>query len=184
MDSPEIYARCSAAFADRVHRVDGRWAAPTPCPGWDVRALVNHLVHEQRWAPHLFGGATIADVGGRFDGDLLGDDPVATLDEAAATALAAVRAPGAMERTVHLSFGDRPGREYATQLAADHLVHAWDLARALGLDEGLDPEAVSVLLDWFPTTQPLYREIGVIGPPVAVPGGPQDELLGMFGRTP
>lgn len=186
VDVREIYTRCSAGFAERVHAVDGRWDAPTVLPGWDVRELVNHLVNEERWTPELLGGARISDVGDRFDGDLLGADPVATFDEAEAVALAAVRADGAVEGTVHLSFGDHPAREYVLQLSADHLVHTWDLARALGADETLDADAVAAVLDWFGSTEDLYREMGVIGPRVEVPAGagPQAVLLGRFGRTP
>ncbi|MDT7708452.1 MAG: hypothetical protein QOG20_4059 [Pseudonocardiales bacterium] len=185
VDAREIYALCSAGFVERVHAVGDRWADPTPLPGWDVRELVNHLVNEERWTPLLFGGSTIEEVGDRFDGDLLGTDPVATVDEAAAVALAAVQADGAVERTVHLSFGDHPGREYAMQLAADHLVHTWDLARALGADETLDAPTVAAVLDWFGDTESLYREMGVIGPRVEVPAtaGPQAHLLGRFGRS-
>jgi uncharacterized protein (TIGR03086 family) len=184
MDVREIYAVCSAGFTERVHAVGDRWKDPTPLPGWDVRELVNHLVNEERWTPPLFGGSTIEEVGDRFDGDLLGDDPVSTVDEAAAAALAAVRAEGAVEGAVHLSFGDHPGREYAMQLAADHLVHTWDLARAIGADEKLDPQAVDAVLDWFGDTEVQYREMGVIGPRVEVPAGagPQAQLLGRFGR--
>ncbi|GAA3246234.1 TIGR03086 family metal-binding protein [Pseudonocardia petroleophila] len=187
MDVREIYTRCSAAFGERVHAVDGRWAAPTVNPGWDVRDLVNHLVNEERWTPLLLGGATIAEVGDRFDGDLLGADPLATYDEAAAAALAAVLAEGTVEGVAHLSFGDRPAREYVLQLSADHLVHAWDLARALGTDETLDGEVVEALLAWYvEETEALYHRIGVIGPLVEVPAGSgaQAELLGRFGRTP
>ena len=185
MEAVEIYRRAGADFAARVHRAEDRWGAPTPCPGWDARALVNHLVNEERWTPLLLGGATIEEVGHRLDGDLLGPDPVATFDEAAAAALAAVEAVE-IERVVHLSFGDRPAREYVTQLAADHLVHAWDLARALGEDESLDADTVDAVLAWFGSTQPLYRDIGVIGPetPVADDASPQDRLLAMFGRAP
>lgn len=185
MDVPEIYARCSSAFGGRVHLVEDRWDTPTALPAWSVRALVNHLVNEERWAPALFAGATVEQVGDRFDGDLLGADPIVTFDEAASTALRTVRADGAMERTVHLSFGDRPGSEYALQLAADHLVHAWDLAHALGTDERLDEDVVEVLLEWYVReTEELYHQIGVIGPRVDVPAaaGAQAQLLGRFGR--
>ena len=58
---------------------------------------------------------------------------------------AAIAEPGALDRTVHLSFGDHPGAEYAMQLAADHLVHAVDLARALGLDETVDAAAAAAI---------------------------------------
>ncbi len=187
MDVREIYTRCSAAFGERVHAVYGRWDAPTVNPGWGVRELVNHLVNEERWTPLLLGGATIAEIGDRFDGDLLGPDPLTTYDEAAAAALAAVLAEGAVEGVAHLSFGDRPSREYVLQLSADHLVHAWDLARALGTDETLDADVVDVLLRWYvEETEALYHRIEVIGPrvEVAAGSGAQAELLGRFGRTP
>jgi uncharacterized protein (TIGR03086 family) len=182
----EIYARSSAAFGERVHTVDGRWNGPTPLPGYTVRQLVNHLVNEERWTPPLLAGAKIEDVGSRFDGDLLGDDPVAAFDDAAAAALAAVQADGALEGTVHLSFGDHPALEYAMQLAADHLVHGWDLARAIGADETLDADAVTAVREWFESMEATYRDMGVIGPRVEIPAdaGTQAQLLAMMGRTP
>lgn len=179
--------RCaSGEFAARVHRVGDRWSAPTPCAGWDVRALVHHVVEEQRWAPPLFAGATIADVGDRFAGDLLGADPLASFVDAHREALQAAEAPGALDRTVHLSFGDVDGAEYAMQLAADHLIHAWDLAVATGTDPTLDAEAVTAVRAWFEPVEHLYRAAGLIGPRVAQPdsASPQQQLIAMFGRQP
>ena len=111
------------------------------CSDWTVRDLVRHLVYEELWAPPLFEGRTVADVGDRFEGDILGADPQAAWKEAAAAALAPVSSD-LLDRTIHLSFGDFPGREYLGQLTADHVIHAWDLARGLGGDERLDPELV------------------------------------------
>jgi uncharacterized protein (TIGR03086 family) len=186
MDVTEIYRRCSAEFAPRVHAAADRWDEPTPLPGWTVRDLVHHLVYEERWAPSILSGATIAEVGDRFEGDLLGDDPVSAFDEAAAEALAAVEEDGALERTVHLSFGDFPAREYLMQLASDHLVHAVDLARALGVDETLEPEVTEAVLEWFIPQEEFYRQFPVIGPRVDWPegAGAQAELLGRMGRRP
>jgi uncharacterized protein (TIGR03086 family) len=185
IDARELYRRASAEFTARVHRVGDRWAVPTPCADWDVRALVRHLVEEERWVPPLLEGATIAEVGDRFAGDLLGADPVAAVDDAATAAVAAVEADDALTRTVHLSFGDVPGQEYVMQLAADHLVHAWDLGQAIGEDPALDPDAVGTVREWFASVEPLYRQAGLVGQRVAVPAaaGPQDELLAMFGRS-
>ena len=182
----ELYALCTDCFTSRVRQVGDRWSAPTLLPGWDVRSLVGHVVGEERWTPPLLAGATIAEVSDRFDGDLLGADPVAAYSDAAAAALEAVLAPGAMEATVHLSFGDVRGAEYAMQLAADHLVHAWDLTRALGIDATLDPTAVRPVLAWFGCgAEEAYRAAGVIGPRASVPAGSdvQDELLARFGRS-
>jgi uncharacterized protein (TIGR03086 family) len=184
LETADLYTRCDAAFTARCHAVDGRWAAPTALPGWDVRTLVHHIVVEERWAPPLFAGLTIDEVGDLMEGDQLVPDPLTGAADASKNALAAVLDHGALERVVHLSFGDLAGAEYARQLAADHLVHAWDLARALGVDDRLDADAVHTVLDWFGTTEDLYREIGVIGPRVPVPddADEQTQLLARFGR--
>ena len=109
---------------------------------------MRHLVYEELWAPPLFEGQTIADVGDRFEGEILGADPQAAWKEAAAAALAPVSSD-VLDRTVHLSFGDFPGREYLGQLTADHVIHAWDLARGIGGDERLDP-------DWWSSSTPSW----------------------------
>jgi uncharacterized protein (TIGR03086 family) len=186
MELVDVYRRSQAGFTDRVRRIrPGQWSAATPCRDWDVRALVNHVVGEELWVVPLFAGATIAEVGDRFDGDLLGEDPVQVADEAADAAATTVAEPGALERTVHLSFGDTPATEYVRQLLADHLVHAWDLAVAIGADPRLDPEAVASCASWFTTREELYRQSGAIGPRVSVPDGDeQARLIGAFGRDP
>ncbi|HEY1485410.1 MAG TPA: maleylpyruvate isomerase N-terminal domain-containing protein [Micromonosporaceae bacterium] len=110
MDAAELHRRAVGEFAERLDAVgslgsSGAWQTPTPCAGWDVRALVNHIVNEDRWTAPLLAGATIAEVGDRFDGDLLGDDPVGAFAIAGAEATdAAVNADPSM--IVHLSFGD------------------------------------------------------------------------------
>ena len=183
----DLYRHSVESFADRVGLFSPeQWDAPTPCADWDVRALVNHVVYEQRWSVPLFAGATIAEVGNRFEGDLLGDDPATAAGEAAEDARAAVSDVGALERTVHLSFGDTPAEEYVRQLFADHLVHGWDLAVAIGTDPTIDPDAVSACLEWFADREQVYRDSGAIGPRVDVPAdaSPQDRLLAAFGRDP
>src|SRR5262245_57367011 len=108
----DLYRHSVQSFADRVAEVrPEQWGGATPCVGWDVRALVNHVVSEELWSVPLFAGATIAEVGDRFEGDLLGEDPVTAAAEAAEDAQAAVSEVGALERTVHLSFGDTPAEE-------------------------------------------------------------------------
>ena len=163
-----------------------QWQDPTPCEGWTVRDLVGHLAYENRWTPLLLAGMTMEEVGDRFEGDLLGDDPVGALSDAVEAALAAVAQPGVLERTVHLSFGDAPAEEYLWQLFADHLIHRWDLARATGQDERVDPELLAPLVRWFAEREQLYRAAGVIGPRAAVPddADEQDRLLAAFGRDP
>ena len=63
---------------------------------------------------------------------------------------------------VHPSFGETPKEEYAMQLAADNLVHGWDLAAATGSDTRMDPHLVHAIVDWFDDREELYRSGGAI----------------------
>jgi uncharacterized protein (TIGR03086 family) len=130
-------------------------------------------------------GQTIAEVGDRFEGDILGADPQAAWKEAAAGALAAA-SPDVCDRTVHLSFGDVPGTEYLGQLTADHVIHAWDLARATDGDERLDPELVEFVHGFMAPQADQWRAAGVFGPAVDVSADAdlQTQLLALTGRTP
>lgn len=163
-----------------------QWMSPTPCAEWDVRQLVNHLTGEQLWAPHLVAGETIEEVGDRYDGDILGDDPAATWRRAAPASVAAFADPGALDRTVHLSYGDEPCREYLTQMLTDAAVHGWDIARATGGDERIDPAATSLLLVHWRAREAMVRGSGIFGAAVAVPDGADDQakLLAFLGRQP
>lgn len=185
MNAADLYRRASEAFGARVHAVgDDQWELPTPCTDWSVRDLVNHVVAEDLWVPPLMAGQTVEDVGDRFDGDVLGEDPKRAWDRAVKQARDAVLEEGAMERTVHLSFGDSPGHEYAMQLFTDHLIHCWDLARAIGADERLDPDLVEACTAYFDGVEDTFRAAGVIGDPPPVPddADAQTVLLARFGR--
>jgi uncharacterized protein (TIGR03086 family) len=183
----EIYRRSLGEFTERVSQVGAdQWDGPTPCADWNVRELVNHIVYEDRWTVPLVRGAALAEVGDRFEGELLGSDPSGAARDAAAEADQALSEPGALERTVELSFGRTPAREYGYQLLADHLVHAWDLAAAVGADRRLDADVVRAVADWFGDNEEGYRRSGAIAERVEV--GPdasdQDRLIAAFGRDP
>src|SRR5262249_48148544 len=99
----------------------------TPCADYDVRALLNHLVSGNWWVAPLVEGKSIAEVGDKYDGDVVGDDPGRAYDESAASAAAAFNAPGAMEAPVAVSYGPVPGAIYAGHRFIDVLIHGWDL---------------------------------------------------------
>ena len=187
-DLIELHGRCGQWFAALVAGVGPeQWHDGTPCSQWDVRMLVHHLLYEQHWVPPLFEGLRIEQVGDRFEGDLLGQVASAwpgLLASSIDLAHAAVAQPGALDRTVHLSFGDASGQEYVVQLTADLAIHAWDLARATGQDDTLDPGAVTLLLPWTEANAGLLAASGMFGSPIDTgPGAPDDvRLLGLIGR--
>jgi uncharacterized protein (TIGR03086 family) len=187
-DLVKLHGRCGQRFAALVAGVGpDQWHNSTPCSEWDVRALVHHLAYEQYWVPPLLGSLTVEQVGDRFDGDLMGDDAPewpGLLASSIRQAHAAVAEPGALDRIVHLSFGDVPGQEYVTELTADLAIHGWDLARATGQDDTLDPAAVALLLPWTEASVGLLAGSGMFGSPLDVARGAPDDvrLLGLLGR--
>jgi uncharacterized protein (TIGR03086 family) len=181
-----LMADAIGGFGQRLSVVDAsQWNATTPCDDWDVRALVNHVVAELLWVPPLLEGQTIAEVGDRFDGDILGREPEITFKSAAGAAEVAASEPGAQERTVHLSFGDFPGSDYLGQVVSDVIIHTWDLARAVGADDRLDPALIAFVDDFLSPQIDAWRSAGAFGPAVDV--GPdasaQDRLLAQTGRS-
>lgn len=183
MDVNAVYHRSVEYFVDRVNDVqEGQWADPTPCTEWRVRELANHVTYENLWTVPLMTGSSIEEVGDRFEGDVLGDDPIGSALTAAHTAIATVaeQLPGG--GTVELSFGATPKDEYAMQLAADNLVHGWDLAVATGGDARMDPHLVHAVTEWFEDREELYRNGGAVTGRRALTGSAQPDLLARFGR--
>lgn len=184
-DVKELYRRALDRFGQHVHKVrDDQWHGPTPCTEWDVRVLVNHLVSENLWMPPLLDGKKIADVGDRFEGDLLGKDPKSAWDQSAKGSGAAVRS-APLDATVHLSYGDVTVRHYVSEVMTDLAIHGWDLARAIGADEAIDPEIVDLLYADLKPKEDELKATGVFGPKVEAPRGAdkQTRLLAIFGRV-
>ena len=171
-------------FLDRVARVDdGQWSMATPCTEWSVRDLVNHVTYEQLWAPHLVAGETVAEVGDRYGGDVLGSDALATARSAADGSQTAFGAAD-LDATVHLSYASVPCREYLTQMLTDAEVHGWDLAVATGQDPTIDPAVAAVLLPVATEQEDLLRGSGMFGELQSVPHDADDatRLLAVLGR--
>ena len=180
------FARAVQRFGEKVHTVgDDQWTHDTPCTEWDVRALVNHLVNEALWVKPLVDGLTIAEVGSRLDGDLLGDDPKAAFDRAAAEATATATEPGAAQRIVHISAGDAPAAEYLSQLFTDFVVHGWDLARGIGADDTIDAGDAAVIYEQMKPMEDEMKSWGMYGARIEVGEETdiQTKLLALFGRV-
>jgi uncharacterized protein (TIGR03086 family) len=184
-DVRDLFVKASKLYEDAVHQIrEDQWHLPTPCSEWDVRALLQHLVNEQLWLPPLLGGMTIAEVGDRFDGDNLGDDPVGAWDKASAASRDAVTALKDLQSTTHLSFGDFPAQEYLDQMLFDLHIHGWDLRTSIGADTTLDAELTSYLMPWAEVTMKAYQQAGVTAPPPTIPEGSSDQtkILALSGR--
>ena len=184
-DPKDFHRRAAESFNARVVRIrDDQWHLPTPCTEWDVRNLVNHHVYENRWTVPLMEGATIEKVGERFEGDLLGDDPEGAWQEAVKEATRAVENVR-LDQMIHLSYGDVPAEHYAFELATDHLIHSWDLARAIGADEALDQDLVQLVYDRMKPKERDLKSSGLFGRLIEPPPDAdlQTRLLAVYGRV-
>lgn len=176
-------ARATTVVVDRID--DDAWSRPTPCDGWSVRDLLNHLTSEHLWVPHLLRGETLDQVGDRYDGDVLGDEPRAVWRRTIAASMLAWGGADP-DGAVHTSMGEIPTGLYAVQMLTDLTVHGWDLAK--GADTAYEPVPDAVETIWSE-----YRSRRQDGQPVApvfaspVPTDSEervDQLVALLGRDP
>ena len=160
--------------------------APTPCSEWNVRELLHHVLYGTVWIEDVFEGKTVEEVGNKYDGDLIGDNPLAAYDDAVKRAKRATSKPGAMEQVCHLRRGDVSGADYLTSMFNDAFIHGWDLAKATGQDPTLDPELVAVCYDLAKKREERYRTSAAFGEGrIADPGTDavdQSRMLAILGR--
>ena len=185
MNLPNIHEQALDATAVLVDGVEPRQMdLQTPCDGWNVRELLNHIVSGNFWAAELAAGKTIDEVGDRLDGDTLGDDAPAAYRESARQAAAAFNAPGAMDAPCAVSYGPVPGSVYCGHRIVDVAIHGWDLAKATGQDTTIDPELVDAIAAIVAPQIDMLSGSGMFGTTVVVApdADPQTRLLSQLGR--
>ncbi|WP_063038940.1 TIGR03086 family metal-binding protein [Nocardia pseudovaccinii] len=158
-------------------------SAPTPCPEWDLRELLNHLVGGMNiFAAQLQGLTPDRD----HHDDWLGTDPQGAYVEAAELDRAAWDRPDALEQTVRLGFGAVPGPMAAVIHLTELVVHGVDLAVATGqerlVDEQLCTEMLAIMREMGLEN---FRVPGMFGPEVEVPADAPTyrRLLAYVGRA-
>jgi uncharacterized protein (TIGR03086 family) len=155
---------------------DDQWANPTPCDEWTVRRLVEHTLGWQAEGGRLIG----ADV-------VPGDDwnRIRTAFDAH------LADPARLAGTVD-AFAGVAKHDLAGFLIGDLLIHSWDLARSIGADETLPPDAVeatTIGLHHAPPallrgTDPLGHKMMAAALEVPNEASAQDKMLAFTGRRP
>ena len=180
----ELYRRVVGHFGRLVAAVGpDQWNAPTPDAGWTVADLVEHVVDRDRMLA--------ATVGGRTPDELDGfGDPVelpAAWAERVDWWEQRLADPGTAGRTWQTPFGTMTFADAAYAFTvAEVTVHSWDLARAIGADETLDPTAVTAATEQLKSTENQLRRPGVMAAALEVPDDADDQtrLLAFTGRRP
>ena len=170
--------RLVRSFDERVRAAPAdSWSNPAPCEGWTARDVVTHVGN------NLFGIAA-GLTGGEPRQISADEDIVSAWDDARERFLGAL--PSAdLSTNLPGPFGPMPAEQLIGRLiATDVLVHTWDLARAVGGDEQLDPAAVVGAYSGLKPMDAMIRQPGVFGPKIEPPADAdeQTEFLCFLGR--
>lgn len=189
MDSLDVLARGASGFATTLSRVaPDQWTAPSGLGDWTVRALVDHVIGGDRMSTVILGGGSRADGLAEFARSAEDEDPVASFAAASSDMLAAFAEPGALERTVAHPAMEMPGGQLLGFRIGEYGLHGWDLARAIGADDAIDPDVLEALWSLMEPLAPFLPATGMFGdgPSGTVPTDAplQLRVLDLSGRRP
>jgi len=177
----ERHREIAAVFTERVRGTQS-WDVPSPVAGWNARDVVRHLIE---WFPgFLSSGAGIElPLGPSVD-----DDPVVAWQVYCDGVQAVLDDPETVNRELtNPHIGTMPLETAIDQIyTPDVFMHTWDLARATGQDDRLDPDFCAQLLGGMEQMEEVLRSSGQFGARVEVPDGAdsQTKLIGFIGRDP
>lgn len=177
------FARVASSFTDRVASVpEGGWQRPAPCEGWVALDVVRHLVE---WVPPFIASGTDMEL---TSGPSVDADPAAAWVHLRGQLQAILDDP---ERSKGTFSHERAGTHRLDAaigqfILGDVLVHTWDLARATGQDERLDPDEVHRMLTGIEPMGDALSKSGHYDPPVPVPADADEQtrLIACTGRRP
>ncbi|RAV00758.1 hypothetical protein DQP58_00570 [Mycobacterium colombiense] len=167
-DVGELHLAVCRRFGEAVGSANGNWDRPSPCDAWDARAVLEHVIG-------FHDVLLLRPLG--FKPDRPREDPQErwrlTYD-ALLTAFESGRATQLDEYRL------------VPNLTRDVLVHTWDLARAVGADDGLDPAWCELFCAGLPEDLQALAASGMFGAPVMIGDetDAQAKLLARLGRDP
>jgi uncharacterized protein (TIGR03086 family) len=181
-DAAQRWRRIAGTFTQRVDAVPlGAWLNPTPCENWVACDVVQHLVD---WVPPFLktgAGLELAT------GPDVAADPSAAWRHLNDQIISVLDAPDIDMRTFdHPQAGQHPlGQAIERFVLGDILIHTWDLARATGQNELLDPDMVAEMLIGLEPRADVLAQSGHYGPRIetTLSADKQTKLLALTGRN-
>ena len=176
----ERYARLADQMAARIAAVPAdRWDAPTPCEGWTARDLLDHLIDGPS---HFFGRIGLDPLP---PGPDRGEDPEGAFTHVTRAVQAGLEDPAIAATGFDSPLGPQTFEGAVGEfICGDLVVHQWDLARATGQDETLDPDEVRSMHAALLPLDDALRRPGVFGPKVEPPADADEQtaFLCFLGR--
>jgi uncharacterized protein (TIGR03086 family) len=190
MDPAQIVVEAHDAFLQRLDQVtEASLDLDTPCEGWTVTELLQHVTAGCQMVLALLDGASSADLRPIFSAssEIRGSQLIDACRAGVVAARDGLRDLEDPTIVVHFPFGDIPVSRLRQLRVSDLGIHTWDLARAIGADERLPAEVVE-------TATASLEAMGTALPPGMFGEGPsgslgegadtQERLLDLSGRRP
>ena len=207
-DNLRAYIKGLFCFDAVVQRTDRtRWDNPSPCERWTARGVVNHnvmvcvmIAEMTRGNPAAVpeGSVERAYAAPSHDGFVMAphllqrfvgpdDDPVVVWNRKRDDVLEALDQPGALQTETRSPWSHATVDAYLGLAFFDPLVHAWDLAKAVGQDSVLDIGLAQRALDHLPEFdkhQALRQQAVLADPVITTARDPVTRLIAFSGRQP
>jgi len=185
MSPKELYIYALDEASKIVRQVEPeQMESPTPDTEWTVHDLLQHITYELAWTADIVASKTPAEVGDKYEGELLNGDLLEAWEHYQAITRAAVEACD-IHGVAHLSYTDKTVGEYLLEAGNDQLVHAWDLGQAIGISVAFDEQVARVLYEQVLARKEEFMESGLFKAPVEVgdTATTQTKLLAILGRS-
>ncbi len=190
MTSQELFILADKTLVNVIEQIkDDQWDKKVPSYITDkastLREVVNYHLYDEIWVPDVLAGKTIEQVGSKYDGNLLGKDPIKRFKAIAHETQMIVGVFNEPNKIVHLSYGDWPAKDYLLHISSFRALRAYDIAKFIGASTTLPAELAEELYKLISPQAEDWRKMGVFGPEVKVADSAdvQTKLLGMTGRT-
>jgi uncharacterized protein (TIGR03086 family) len=180
--------RASIAVVDHIKATD--LTNPTPCANWNLTDLLTHMTAQHRgFAAAARGNGAELEAWANLP---LGPDPVAEYRNAAEEVLMAFAEEGVVGREFAIPEVNAdarfPGDIAIAMHTVDYLVHAWDVARAIGVEFEADGDAVwatAALVAMIPDDASRLAPGAAFAPALPTAGASEfDTMLAALGRDP
>ncbi|OBF85862.1 TIGR03086 family protein [Mycobacterium sp. 852002-51163_SCH5372311] len=183
MDTGGLHLAVCRRFGSAVRCADGKWGRSSPCAGWHARDVLEHVIgfHDVL----LLRPLGLKPQRPQHNPQLRWDLTYERIRQALGNR-------ELFERVIEVpAVANNPATQLdagklVPRLTQDVLVHTWDLARAVGADDSLDPEWCAAFLAQLPTDPRALSASGMFAAPfaVAADADSQSRLLARLGRDP
>jgi len=168
-----------------VRRVaDGDWDNQSPNTEWTAKQTLGHVI----WGMKRMVAAINDDgVPAEQAEELVaGDRPAETWDGVRENLLDALDSHGVLQKEIETPFGDMTVDEAIGRFLFDSLTHAWDIAKATGVDAAIPEDLAEKALAILMAFGDAVRGPGILDEAVDITDDApiQDKLIAYSGRQP